>query len=157
MEKGVCKPITLFAPSLLLIAVHKSGGDVSIWMVWLWALSAITAMRQTATHSVHHRSRLDGQRGMLSSFTIREARAKSWSCKSQNLLNVKDTRKNEANREVQVILSNFPCLWLQMERGKLHRPGIIYQDVHKQSRNIIVHMYKQFYSQRRSSWLKYLT
>lgn len=65
MEKGVGKPITLFSPSfpsrsLQCTEVGMRGGDVSIWMVWLRALSAITAMRGAAVHSANQRSRLDG-------------------------------------------------------------------------------------------------
>lgn len=56
-KKGAGKPITLLAYLpllLLLVAVHRrGGGDVSIWMVWLCALEAITAMRGAAVYSTH--------------------------------------------------------------------------------------------------------
>lgn len=81
METEAAKPITLFFPPLLLllIAVHRSGGggvggDVSIWMGWLRALNAITAMRGAALHPVHQSSRQDGlERGLLSQFTIKKS------------------------------------------------------------------------------------
>lgn len=70
---GVVEPITLFLPippllpSSYSLLCTLSGGDVSIRMVWLEALSAITAMRGAAIHPVHQGSRLDGVRRGLSS------------------------------------------------------------------------------------------
>lgn len=156
MEKGVGKPITLFSPSLpsrslQCTEVGMRGGDVSIWMVWLRALSAITAMRGAAVNSANQRSRLDGlHRGFfVTVYLVRKGKKKKkatpqWSSTNRNIQNVQGRMRVRQTEKVQSVFSNFPCLWLQMERGKLQYPKIIQHDIHKQSWNITVHLCKQF-------------
>lgn len=109
-----------------------SGGDVSIRMVWLRALGAITAMSCCApSTSGYQTGYCAAWRGLSPRFVLgkrnkKGARRKESEKKaaekvpshsghlSLNAENVKDGKKKGADwgkdEKVQVILSNFPCL-----------------------------------------------
>lgn len=115
-------------PSSCSLPRTLSGGDVSIRMVWLGALSAITAMSCCAPCASGY------QRGLSSRFVLgkrnksggEEGRKKEEKTAekvpnrsghlSLNVENVKDEKKKKKgsrlgkDEKVQVIQSNFPCL-----------------------------------------------
>lgn len=137
-ERKGMNPLLYFRPSLLSSALQctLSGGDVSIWTVWLKALSTITAMRGAALHPVHQgfRGRSAGPDLILTARKVWKRRKRE-KFQTAVVIEVKKFKMSRRGWEK----GNMRKLYLQSlhvcsrDRGK---PEIIQHDICKQSWNM---------------------